>query len=155
WPVSPLTLASTQRTRRSVMIRLHDTVFALANTAEKGCSPPRHNLTLHQLRHSALTHAAEDGTNTPILLARSRHTSVRFLERYARPGPEAVARHLGRARAFASCLADSEIPRREEDDEGPRAYGNPLLRLYRSRNWRAFATNCPWNWKMPPWPASE
>jgi len=52
------------------------------------------DLTLHQLRHSALTHAAEDGTNTPILLARSRHASVRSLERYARPGPEAVARHV-------------------------------------------------------------
>jgi len=50
--------------------------------------------TLHQLRHSALTHAAEDGTNTPMLLARSRHTSVRSLERYARPGPEAIAAHL-------------------------------------------------------------
>ena len=50
--------------------------------------------TLHQLRHSALTHAAEDGTNTPILLARSRYASVRSLERYARPGPEAVARHV-------------------------------------------------------------
>jgi integrase/recombinase XerC/integrase/recombinase XerD len=49
---------------------------------------------LHQLRHSALTLAAEDGTNTPILLARSRHASVRSLERYARPSPEAVARHL-------------------------------------------------------------
>ena len=52
------------------------------------------DLTLHQLRHSALTHAAEDGTNTPLLLARSRHASVRSLERYARPGPEAVARHV-------------------------------------------------------------
>jgi integrase len=50
--------------------------------------------TLHQLRHSALTHAAEDGTNTPMLLARSRHASVRSLERYARPGPEAVARYI-------------------------------------------------------------
>jgi integrase/recombinase XerD len=50
--------------------------------------------TLHQLRHSALTHAAQDGTNLPLLLARSRHASVRSLERYARPGPEAVARHL-------------------------------------------------------------
>lgn len=50
--------------------------------------------TLHQLRHSALTHAAEDGTNTPILLARSRHASVRSLERYARPGPEAVGRYV-------------------------------------------------------------
>jgi integrase/recombinase XerD len=43
---------------------------------------------------SALTHAAEDGTNLPLLLARSRHASVRSLERFARPGPEAVAHHL-------------------------------------------------------------
>jgi integrase/recombinase XerD len=50
--------------------------------------------TLHQLRHSALTHEAEDGTNTPMLLARSRHASVRSLERYARSSPEAVGRHV-------------------------------------------------------------
>jgi integrase/recombinase XerD len=49
---------------------------------------------LHQLRHSMLTHEAENGTSTPTLLARSRHASVRSLERYARPGPEAVARHV-------------------------------------------------------------
>jgi integrase/recombinase XerD len=49
---------------------------------------------LHQLRHSALTHEAEDDTNTPMLLARSHHASVRSLERYARPGPEAVARYV-------------------------------------------------------------
>jgi integrase len=52
--------------------------------------------TLHQLRHSALTHEAEDGTNTPSLLARSRHASVRSLERYARPGVDAVAGHVAR-----------------------------------------------------------
>ena len=52
---------------------------------------------LHQLRHSALTHAAEDGTNLPLLLARSRHASIRSLERYARPGPEAVARSVAEA----------------------------------------------------------
>ncbi|GGM22730.1 tyrosine-type recombinase/integrase [Dactylosporangium sucinum] len=52
--------------------------------------------TLHQLRHSALTHEAEDGTNTPLLLARSRHASMRSLERYARPGPDAVAAHVAR-----------------------------------------------------------
>ncbi|MCZ9346984.1 site-specific integrase [Streptomyces sp. TRM76130] len=50
--------------------------------------------TLHRLRHSALTHDAEGGTSTPILLARSRHASVRSLERYARPGVDAVARHV-------------------------------------------------------------
>ncbi|MFI7135795.1 tyrosine-type recombinase/integrase [Nonomuraea sp. NPDC050153] len=50
--------------------------------------------TLHQLRHSSLTHEAEDGTNTPTLLARSRHASVRSLERYAKPGVDAVAAHV-------------------------------------------------------------
>ncbi|MEV0733988.1 hypothetical protein [Polymorphospora sp. NPDC050346] len=41
-----------------------------------------------------LTHEAENGTNTATLLARSRHASVRSLQRYARPGPEAVAAHV-------------------------------------------------------------
>ncbi|MGW1507206.1 tyrosine-type recombinase/integrase [Streptomyces mirabilis] len=50
--------------------------------------------TLHRLRHSALTHDAEAGTSTPMLLAHSRHASVRFLERYARPGVDVVARHV-------------------------------------------------------------
>ncbi|MFE5669155.1 tyrosine-type recombinase/integrase [Streptomyces niveus] len=50
--------------------------------------------TLDRLRHSALTHDAEDGTSTPMLLARSRHASVRSLERYARPGVDSVARHV-------------------------------------------------------------
>jgi integrase len=40
--------------------------------------------TLHQLRHSALTHAAEDGANTATLLAYSGHTTVASLARYAR-----------------------------------------------------------------------
>ncbi|MGW5258607.1 tyrosine-type recombinase/integrase [Streptomyces sp. NPDC004012] len=50
--------------------------------------------TLHRWRHTALTHDAESGTSTPMLLARSRHASVRSLERYARPGVNAVARHV-------------------------------------------------------------
>ena len=47
--------------------------------------------TLHQLRHSALTHLAEAGVGLPLLMAKSRHASLRSLERYARPGPDAVA----------------------------------------------------------------
>lgn len=47
--------------------------------------------TLHQLRHSALTHAAEAGANTSTLLAYSGHTSVASLARYARVSPEALA----------------------------------------------------------------
>jgi integrase len=49
--------------------------------------------TLHQLRHSALTHAAEDGASTPMLMARSGHTSVRSLAKYARVSAEALRRH--------------------------------------------------------------
>jgi integrase len=48
--------------------------------------------TLHQLRHSALTHAAEDGASTSTLLAYSGHSSVVSLARYARVSPEALAR---------------------------------------------------------------
>jgi integrase len=49
--------------------------------------------TLHQLRHSALTHDAESGTSTPMLMARSGHTSVRSLAKYARVSAEALQRH--------------------------------------------------------------
>ena len=49
--------------------------------------------TLHQLRHSALTHDAEDGTGTPMLMARSGHASVRSLAKYARVSDEALMRH--------------------------------------------------------------
>jgi integrase len=49
--------------------------------------------TLHQLRHSALSHDAEDGTGTPMLMARSGHTSVRSLVKYARVSAEALKRH--------------------------------------------------------------
>ena len=49
--------------------------------------------TLHQLRHSTLSHDAEEGTSTPMLMARSGHTSVRSLAKYARVSPEALARH--------------------------------------------------------------
>lgn len=48
--------------------------------------------TLHQLRHSALTHAAEDGASTPTLLAFSGHADVRSLARYARVSAEALSR---------------------------------------------------------------
>jgi integrase len=47
--------------------------------------------TLHQLRHSALTHLAEQNVSLPLLMAKSRHTSLRSLQRYVRPGAEAVA----------------------------------------------------------------
>jgi integrase/recombinase XerD len=48
--------------------------------------------TLHQLRHSALTHMAEDGASAPMLMSKSRHQSITSLARYARPGVEALQR---------------------------------------------------------------
>jgi len=49
--------------------------------------------TLHQLRHSAITHLSEAGVPLPLLMAKSRHASLRTLQRYARPSVDAVA-HL-------------------------------------------------------------
>ena len=46
--------------------------------------------TLHQLRHSRLTHLAENGEDTTMLKAKSRHRSLRSLERYLNPSPEAI-----------------------------------------------------------------
>jgi integrase/recombinase XerC/integrase/recombinase XerD len=48
--------------------------------------------TLHQLRHSALTRAAENGANTGTLLSYSGHSSVASLARYIRVSPDALAR---------------------------------------------------------------
>jgi integrase len=48
--------------------------------------------TLHQLRHSALTHLAEDGASAPMLMTKSRHRSIVSLARYARPSIEALQR---------------------------------------------------------------
>ncbi len=47
--------------------------------------------TLHQLRHSSLTHLAETGASTILLQAKSRHQDPRTLAIYTRPGNEAIA----------------------------------------------------------------
>ena len=47
--------------------------------------------TLHQLRHSALTHLGEQGVSAILLQAKSRHQDPRTLARYTKPGIEAVA----------------------------------------------------------------
>ncbi|MFD4432437.1 tyrosine-type recombinase/integrase [Nocardia sp. NPDC058497] len=48
--------------------------------------------TLHQLRHSRLTHAAEEGASTPVLMKLSGHTSVRSLVKHARVSDEGLQR---------------------------------------------------------------
>jgi len=47
--------------------------------------------TLHQLRHSRLTHLAEADVQLPMLMAKSRHTSLTSLAIYAKPTFDAVA----------------------------------------------------------------
>ncbi|MGH9067055.1 MAG: site-specific integrase [Acidimicrobiales bacterium] len=47
--------------------------------------------TLHQLRHSRLTHLSEQGVQLPLLMAKSRHTSLSGLAIYAKPTFDAVA----------------------------------------------------------------
>ncbi|MET7937795.1 tyrosine-type recombinase/integrase [Streptomyces sp. NPDC005322] len=44
----------------------------------------------HVLRHSGLTHAAEKGASTPVLMKLSGHTSVRGLAKYARVSDEGL-----------------------------------------------------------------
>jgi integrase/recombinase XerD len=48
--------------------------------------------TLHQLRHAAISHWAEHGVDITMLKAKSRHRSLRSLERYARPSQASVAK---------------------------------------------------------------
>ena len=47
--------------------------------------------TLHQLRHSSLTHLGEKGASTTLLQAKSRHQDPRTLAIYTKPGSEAIA----------------------------------------------------------------
>ncbi|WP_459547822.1 tyrosine-type recombinase/integrase [Nocardia sp. X0981] len=49
--------------------------------------------TLHRLRHSLLTHAAEEGASTPVSMKLSGHTSVRSLAEYARVPDEGLRRY--------------------------------------------------------------
>ncbi|MEU4580419.1 tyrosine-type recombinase/integrase [Nonomuraea sp. NPDC023979] len=65
----------------------------LADPADLTAAP---GWTLHDLRHSALTHAAENGANTGTLLAYSGHASVASLARYTRVSPDALTRWQAR-----------------------------------------------------------
>ena len=48
-------------------------------------------MTLHQLRHSALTTLADANVSLPLPMGKSRHKSLRSLQRYVHPSAEAVA----------------------------------------------------------------
>ncbi|WP_239476518.1 tyrosine-type recombinase/integrase [Nocardia arizonensis] len=80
---------STDRGRLSY--RRAATVFE-EHTAQMTRGP----FTLHQLRHSRLTHAAEQGASTPMLMTLSGRTSVRSLTKYAKVSAEALGRWQAR-----------------------------------------------------------
>jgi len=47
--------------------------------------------TLHDLRRASLSHLSDANVSLPLLMAKSRHTHLRSLQRYLRPSPDAVA----------------------------------------------------------------
>ncbi|MFI6803338.1 tyrosine-type recombinase/integrase [Streptosporangium canum] len=64
----------------------------LFKTASAELDPHGDGWTLHQLRHSALTHLAAAGRTAPELQAKSRHQHLASLGRYVRLGEETSAR---------------------------------------------------------------
>jgi len=50
---------------------------------------------LHQLRHAALSHAAEDGASAPMLMALSGHVNIKSVAIYTRVSAEALGRWQG------------------------------------------------------------
>jgi hypothetical protein len=83
--------------------------------------------TLRQLRHSALTHAAEDGANPSTLLAFSGHTSVASW--LPMPGYRRKAWPAGCVLACARAAATA--PDREEEQHCAQPAGGHDLRRHR------------------------
>jgi integrase/recombinase XerC/integrase/recombinase XerD len=63
--------------------------------------------TLHQLRHSWLTHAAAKGASSPVLMKLSGRTSVRSHAKYARVSDEGLLRSQAPRVATAGGRANS------------------------------------------------
>ncbi|MFI7640510.1 tyrosine-type recombinase/integrase [Nonomuraea sp. NPDC049400] len=66
----------------------------LFKQATKSIDPAGAGYTLHQLRHSRLTHLGEDGWSSSMLMALSGHRNLRTLGIYVQPSTEAVAAAL-------------------------------------------------------------
>lgn len=47
--------------------------------------------TLHEYRHSGLTHLDEAGASLLMLMAKSRHEKTENVRRYFKPSPEAIS----------------------------------------------------------------
>ncbi|MET7330733.1 tyrosine-type recombinase/integrase [Nonomuraea sp. NPDC005650] len=66
----------------------------LFKQATKNIDPTGAGYTLHQLRHSRLTHLGEDGWSSSMLMALSGHRNLRSLGIYVQPSTDAVAAAL-------------------------------------------------------------
>jgi site-specific recombinase XerD len=64
----------------------------LFKTAARALDPHGQGWTLHRLRHSALTHLAQQGRTAPELQAKSRHQHLASLGAYVRLGAETAAK---------------------------------------------------------------
>ncbi|SRR6266704_718813 len=80
------------RTTPAVLDRAPDGTVRLSYRRAEELFKAHAGATPHQLRHSALTHMAEDGASAPMLMTKSRHQSISSLGRYARPSVEALQR---------------------------------------------------------------
>jgi integrase len=80
------------RTTPAVLDRAPDGTARLSYRRAAELFQAHAGATLHQLRHSAPPHMAEDGASAPMLMAKSRHQAITSLARYARPGVEALQR---------------------------------------------------------------
>ena len=76
--------------------------------------------TLHQLRHSSLTHLAEAGASAVMLQAKSRHRDLRTLSVYTRPGVEAVD---GVHRNYPELISENPHPGEGRGVRGGRGVG--------------------------------
>ncbi|KFU76903.1 site-specific integrase [Amycolatopsis lurida] len=61
---------------------------------------------LHDLRHSRLTHAGEDGATEADLMNLSGHEDRRILQRYLKPSKEGTHRRLDDRRGTRTASAD-------------------------------------------------
>lgn len=95
--VSYATTSPTQTEPRS-----DDKPPTAAPAAEPYFPAHTHENAKRSVRTQALTHVAEDGASTPVLMKLSGHTSVRSLAKYARVSDEGLRRYQ----------ADSDTARR-------------------------------------------
>jgi integrase len=68
--------------------------------------------TLHQLRHSRLTHLGDQNVSAPLLMAISGHKRLATLQRYVKPSQAAIAALMAASAAVRAGTQDARRMRR-------------------------------------------